>query len=328
MDTIPNNTEATAQSAALQEWASVLTQREDTPSSPTLENPVDDLLTSITSTPPNAPLSPDLNPSALPTLLETAQTLLPLLTRRAHRLLANQPTFTATRRRQLRFLASLNLDPPLLASRSFRRDEEMMMKQVRRCLWELEDADYTSILSSSLNAQQHKHTPRSLQKYYLTISSLSIKHPPLFIMETKQNPMPANSNPNHIRAEDLDNNPATMTANSPNARRLDVLAEVASRQEYLPVPQTEARHQDLLILAEAAIKVLDKGAADNKNTNTGSTNNTTTNQNHLGDAAEYDEYDDSTIVVRSLPLETATTTPSHMSRSHRKKKNKKGKRNN
>jgi hypothetical protein len=131
--------------------------------------------------------------------------------------------------------------------------------------------------------------------------------------------MAANSNPSHIRAEDLDNNPATMTTNSLNTHRLDVLADVASRQDYLPVP--EARHQDLIMLAEAAMEVLDKGAADNTNTNT-NTNNATTN--HVEDETEYEDC----IVVRLMETTAISEPSSSMPRGQPKKKSKKGKRNN
>jgi hypothetical protein len=65
--------------------------------------------------------------------------------------------------------------------------------------------------------------------------------------------MAANSSPNHTRFENHDAQPATGHEKI-NICPLSALADIASQQEYLPVP--ERRHSGLLLLAKAAEKVL------------------------------------------------------------------------
>ncbi|KAK4151522.1 hypothetical protein C8A00DRAFT_35819 [Chaetomidium leptoderma] len=69
------------------------------------------------------------------------------------------------------------------------------------------------------------------------------------------------TNPNHGQAEDPAAHPVTF-----DTTRLDVLAEAASQQPYLPVPEPPAR--GLLLLAQAAEMILGEGADNNNNNNT------------------------------------------------------------
>jgi hypothetical protein len=65
--------------------------------------------------------------------------------------------------------------------------------------------------------------------------------------------MTRSRNPSHSQVKEHENQPRPSYDNT-NTFPLSAFADIASQQEYLPVP--EPPHRDLLLLAEAAVKVL------------------------------------------------------------------------